>query len=59
MKSRFTNREKQRSGDFNDLSRKAPFKEASNDMKNVLQDIDANRNAWFDFFANQQESLER
>ena len=34
------------------------FEKLLTDMKNVLEDIDANRNAWFDFLANQQESLD-
>ena len=34
------------------------FEKLLTDMKNVLEDIDSNRNALFDFFANQQESLD-
>jgi len=33
------------------------FEKLLTDMKNVLENIDSNRDALFDFFANQQESL--
>ena len=33
------------------------FDKLLTDMKNVLEDIDSNRDPLFDFFANQQESL--
>ncbi len=34
------------------------FEKLLTDLKNMLEDIDSNRNALFDFFANQQESLD-
>jgi len=34
------------------------FEQLLTDMKNVLEDIDSNRDPLFDFFANQQESLD-
>ena len=34
------------------------FEKLLSDMKNVMEAIDLNRNAVFDFFANQQESLD-